>query len=210
MKLNHYIKVMKGLILSVMLVVLPVLEGQAAGPRIGQPAPEFSAADTSGDIWSLSRLKGKLVVLEWTNHECPYVRKHYSTGNMQSLQNEASSKGFVWLSVISSAPGKQGHVTRSQADELTARRDASPTAVLMDEKGVMGRAYNASTTPQMFIIGPDGGLLYMGGIDDRPTSNVDDVDKASNYVRTAFEDIAAGRPVTQAVTRPYGCSVKYD
>ncbi len=192
-----------------LLCVLSLGECLAAGPRVGQPVPDFSAVDTNGDSWTLADLKGKTVVLEWTNHECPYVRKHYSTRNMQSLQKEAAGKGFVWLSVISSAPGKQGHVSPEEASRLTKARNAFPKAVLLDATGEMGRAYNASTTPHMFIIGPDGILLYMGGIDDRPTSNVKDVERAENYVRKAFTDISAGRGVAQAMTRPYGCSVKY-
>ena len=189
--------------------VLFLGECLAAGPLVGQPAPDFSAVDTDGDSWTLADLKGKTVVLEWTNHECPYVRKHYATRNMQSLQKEATGKNFVWLSVISSAPGKQGHVDPEEASRLTEERNAFPKAVLLDETGEMGRAYNASTTPHMFIIGPDGILLYMGGIDDRPTSNVKDVERAENYVRKAFADLTAGRRVAQANTRPYGCSVKY-
>lgn len=200
---------LKATLIAVILAVLPLHAAMAAGPGVGQPAPDFSTLDTAGEAWSLGRLKGKTVILEWTNHECPYVRKHYSTGNMQALQKEASGNGFVWLSVISSAPGKQGHVTAQQADSLTEKRSAFPKAVLLDEGGEMGRAYNASTTPQMFIIGPDGKLLYMGGIDDMATSDPADVDKAKNYVRAAMEDLTAGRALAQAVTRPYGCSVKY-
>lgn len=192
------------------LVLLPLADVLAAGPRVGHPAPEFTAVDTGGDTWSLAGLKGKTVVLEWTNHECPYVRKHYSTSNMQSLQKDARDKGSLWLSVISSAPGKQGHVTAAEADRLTESRNAYPMAVLLDESGEMGRAYKASTTPQMFIIDPDGILLYMGGIDDKPTSNPADVETAENYVRAALNSIASGRGVAQAVTRPYGCSVKYE
>lgn len=200
MKKNVFIFLVLGLFLGGCL---------AAGPRVGQPAPDFKAVDTAGDTWTLAGLKGKTVVLEWTNHECPYVRKHYETGNMQALQNEATGKDFVWLSVISSAPGKQGHVSAEEARSLTEKRGAFPKAVLLDETGEMGRAYDASTTPHMFIIGPDGILLYMGGIDNRPTSNPDDVVGAENYVRKAFDDVSAGRGVAQSITRPYGCSVKY-
>lgn len=190
--------------------VFPTVKALEAGPRVGQRAPDFAAVDTTGDTWTLAGVQGKTIILEWTNHECPYVRKHYATGNMQSLQKEALGKGFLWLSVISSAPGKQGHVTPQEADRLTEERAAFPKAVLLDETGEMGRAYNASTTPHMFIIGPDGVLLYMGAIDDRPTTNEADVEKADNYVRAVLGDIAAGRGVAQAITRPYGCSVKYE
>ncbi len=180
-----------------------------AAPQVGKPAPAFSSVDTAGRTWSLAELKGKPVILEWTNHDCPYVRKHYGAGNMQTLQRAATRAGYIWFTVISSAPGKQGHIAAAEADRLTKTRGAAPTAVLLDEKGDIGRAYGAQTTPHMFIIGTDGTLLYMGGIDDRPTSNPEDIEGAKNYVRAAMADIAAGRPVAQPVTRPYGCSVKY-
>ena len=200
---------LKGLLAVAALALLPLAQGLADGPRVGTPAPDFNQVDTGGGAWSLADLKGKTVVLEWTNHQCPYVRKHYETQNMQALQKDALGKGFLWLSVISSAPGKQGHVVAAEADRLTEERGAFPKAVLLDESGQMGRAYKASTTPQMFIIGPDGVLLYMGGIDNKPTSNPADVATADNYVSAAMDGIASGRGVAQAVTRPYGCSVKY-
>jgi peroxiredoxin len=181
----------------------------AAKPEAGQPAPGFAAIDTSGKTWSLADVVGKTVILEWTNHDCPYVRKHYAGGNMQSLQKEAAAAGYVWLSVISSAPGKQGHVSPAEADALTEERGAAPTAVLLDPQGVMGRAYGAQTTPHMYVIDGSGTLVYMGGIDDRPTSDPADLEGATNYVRLALADLAAGRPVGNPVTRPYGCSVKY-
>jgi len=180
-----------------------------AAPEVGKPAPAFSGTDTKGRTWSLSDMKGTPVILEWTNHDCPYVRKHYGSGNMQALQREAADAGYVWLSVISSAPGKQGHVTAAEADELTASRDAAPTAVLLDEGGDIGRAYGAKTTPHMFVIDADGILVYMGGIDDRPTTDPGDIEGADNYVRMAMSDMAAGRSVGTPVSRPYGCSVKY-
>jgi len=194
---------------SLILCGLLVSGVLAAAPQVGKPAPEFSGADTAGGTWTLSELRGRPVVLEWTNHDCPYVQKHYSSGNMQALQKEAREAGYVWLSVISSAPGKQGHVTASQADSLTRERGAAPDAVLLDEAGEIGRAYGARTTPHMFIIGTDGFLVYMGGIDDIRSSDPADVPRARNHVRAAIADIAAGRPVAQAVTPPYGCSVKY-
>jgi peroxiredoxin len=180
-----------------------------AAPQVGKPAPAFSAVDTTGRTWTLAALRGKRVILEWTNNECPYVRKHYGSGNMQALQRDATKAGYVWLTVISSASGRQGHVTPAEADQLTESRSAAPTAVLLDETGAIGRAYGAKTTPHMFIIGTDGTLLYMGGIDNRPTTDPADIKGARNYVRAAMTDIAAGRPVAQPVTRPYGCSVKY-
>lgn len=180
-----------------------------AVPSVGEKAPAFSETDTAGKTWDLDALAGKGVVLEWTNHDCPYVRKHYGGGNMQALQREAAAAGYVWLSVISSAPGKQGHVSAAEADALTASRDAAPSAVLLDEDGSMGRAYGARTTPHLYVIDPSGILVYMGGIDDRPTSAASDIDGAKNFVRAAIADLAAGRAVAQPVTRPYGCSVKY-
>jgi peroxiredoxin len=180
-----------------------------AAPDVGKPAPAFDGTDTTGKTWALDDLKGTPVILEWTNHDCPYVVKHYGAGNMQALQREAAEAGYVWLSVISSAPGKQGHVSADQADELTASRNAAPTAVLLDVDGTIGKAYGARTTPHMFIIDETGTLVFMGGIDDKPTTNPGDIEDADNYVRMAMADRAAGNPVQQAVTRPYGCSVKY-
>jgi peroxiredoxin len=181
----------------------------AAKPEVGQPAPAFSVADTTGKTWSLADLAGKGLILEWTNHDCPYVQKHYGSGNMQALQQEARDAGYVWLSVISSAPGKQGHVSAAEADELTEGRGAAPTAVLLDVDGAMGRAYGAKTTPHMFVIDGAGSLVYMGGIDDRATTDPADVAGAENYVRLALTDLAAGKAVSNPATRPYGCSVKY-
>jgi peroxiredoxin len=195
--------------LAFFLVAALFAGGLAAAPEVGKPAPDFSGVDTMGKTWTLSDLKGKPVILEWTNHDCPYVRKHYSSGHMQDLQKEAAAAGYVWLSVISSAPGKQGHVSAAEADELTASRGAAPTAVLLDESGDIGRAYDARTTPHMYVIGEDGTLLYAGGIDDIRSSDPADIPKAKNYVRAAMADIAAGKPVGEAVTPPYGCSVKY-
>ena len=181
----------------------------AAAPEVGKAAPAFSGTDTTGKTWALADLRGTPVILEWTNHDCPYVVKHYESGNMQALQQEATEAGYTWLSVISSAPGKQGHVSAEQADGLTASRNAAPTAVLLDPKGDIGKAYGARTTPHMFIIDAQGTLVYMGGIDDKPTTNIADVEGAENYVRLAMADLAAGESVGKAVTRPYGCSVKY-
>jgi peroxiredoxin len=180
-----------------------------AAPQVDRPAPDFSVADTAGKTWTLKDLAGRTAVLEWTNHDCPFVRKHYGAGNMQAQQKEATARGILWLSVISSAPGKQGHVSPAEADALTKARGAAPTAVLLDETGAMGRAYGAQTTPHLYVIGPDGTLRYMGGIDDRPTANPADIPVAKAYLRAALADLAASRPVAQPVTRPYGCSVKY-
>lgn len=180
-----------------------------AATQVGEKAPDFSLADSHGKTRTLSSFKGKFVVLEWTNHKCPFVEKHYGSGNLQSLQKEATGKGVVWLSVISSAPGKQGHVSAAQANELTAARDAVPTAVLLDPSGDVGRRYEAKTTPHLFIIAPDGTLIYKGGIDSVPSADPADIAKAKPYVKTALSEALAGKPVSEPVTRPYGCSVKY-
>lgn len=181
----------------------------AAKPEIGNPAPDFTAVDTKGNKVSLADLRGKTVVLEWTNHDCPYVRKHYGAGNMQKLQKDAARDGVVWLTLISSAPGEQGHVSPAQADELTASRDAAPAHVIIDEKGTVGRAYDARVTPHMFVVNPEGALVFMGGIDNRPTADKADIEGATNYVQLALDAVKAGKPVETAVARPYGCSIKY-
>ena len=164
--------------------------------------------DTAGKTWSLAELKGKRVILEWTNDQCPYVIKHYGSGNMQALQKEATGAGYIWLSVISSAPGKQGHVSAAEADALTTSRGAAPSAVLID-KGSLGRAYEAKTTPHLFIIDEAGTLVYRGGIDDKPTTDPADIAGANNYVWQAMAELASGKPIANPVTRPYGCSVKF-
>lgn len=203
---RHRPSVLLGLALAP-LVLLPMLALAAVG--VGKPAPDFTGVDSNGQSHRLSDFKGKTVVLEWTNHDCPFVVKHYSTGNMQALQREATGDGIVWLSIISSAPGKQGHVSPEQANELTASRKAAPSAVILDTSGDIGRLYGAKTTPHMYVIDGSGTLVYMGGIDDRPSSRKGDIEGANNYVRTALNELAAGKPVTDASTRPYGCSVKY-
>lgn len=180
-----------------------------AAPQIGQPAPSFSAVDTHGTTQDLAALKGKVVVLEWTNADCPFVRKHYQSTNMQSLQKQATQAGAVWLSVISSAPGEQGHVDAAAANALTASRNAAPSGVILDPQGTIGRAYNAQTTPHMYVIDTEGVLRYMGGIDSIPSTQLADIGKAQPYFRDAFLAVSEGKPVQQAVTRPYGCNVKY-
>ena len=175
----------------------------------GKPAPEFAARDTTGKEIKLSSLRGKTVVLEWTNHLCPYTVKHYETGNMQALQKDAAKDGIVWLTIASSAPGMQGHVNGLEADKLTADRNAAPASVLLDPDGTVGRLYEAKTTPHMFVIDPEGKLAYMGAIDDKPTANSADIKTARNYVREALDAVKGGTPVKSASTRPYGCTVKY-
>ncbi|WP_333606862.1 redoxin domain-containing protein [Arsukibacterium sp.] len=180
----------------------------AAAPQVGAPAPDFTVKDSNGQSHSLKDFAGKNVVLEWTNHDCPFVVKHY-TGNMQQLQTELTAQDVVWLSVISSAPGKQGHVSSAKSDELTASRNAAPTAVLFDENGAMGKAYDARTTPHMYVIDKNGVLQYMGGIDSVPSANAADIPKATPYFANAAKAVLAGQTPDPAVTRPYGCSVKY-
>jgi peroxiredoxin len=183
--------------------------GSGAALRVGEPAPGFEGVDTGGNVHRLADYRGKTVVLEWTNHDCPYVRKHYGAGNMQAQQREAAAQGVVWLSIISSAPGKQGHVSPEEAGELTRKRKAAPLAVILDSEGRIGRAYHARTTPHMFIIDASGVLVYMGGMDSISTASPDDIPQATQYVRVALQELAAGKPVSTPVTRPYGCSVKY-
>lgn len=191
-------------------LALAILGGPAsASPEIGKPAPEFTGAATDGRSIKLSELRGKTVVLEWTNDGCPYVHKHYGTRNMQKLQKEAAAKDVAWLTIISSAPGLQGHVTPEKADELTNARDAAPAAVILDPDGKIGRAYEATATPHMFVIDPEGVLQYKGAIDDKPTSDHDDVKTAKNYVTMALAAVAEGKTPDPRVTRAYGCSVKY-
>ena len=190
-------------------LLLTLTTSALALPQVGQPAPDFSAVDSAGKRHQLSDYRGRSVVLEWTNHDCPYVRKHYGAGNMQAQQRDATASDVVWLSIISSAPGKQGHVSGTEADRLTRERTASPSAVLLDESGEVGRLYGAKTTPHMFVIDGDGVLRYMGGIDSVASADAADIARAEPYVRTALAQLQVGQPVQPAVTRPYGCSVKY-
>jgi peroxiredoxin len=180
-----------------------------AAAKVGEPAPGFTSTSSTGTPVALGDYRGKIVVLEWTNHDCPYVRTHYETGNMQAIQREATGRGVVWLTVISSAPGEQGHVSPAQANELTSTRKAGPTAVLLDTKGTAGRLYGATNTPHMYVIDSKGVLVYAGAIDDRPTTQRSDVQGAQNYVRDALQAVASGQPVKTPVTRAYGCTVKY-
>lgn len=178
-------------------------------PKIGQPAPGFTAINSNGDTVSLADYKGKTVILEWTNHDCPFVEKHYNSGNMQTLQNQARSQGFVWLSIISSAKGKQGQVDGTKANDIARQKNAMPTAILLDIEGKVGRAYDAKTTPHMFIIDPEGILRYQGAIDSISSASMDDIKTATNYVQQAMNEMIAGKPVSTSDTTPYGCSVKY-
>jgi peroxiredoxin len=180
-----------------------------AAPEVGKPAPDFTATAIDGSTVTLSAYKGKPVVLEWTNHECPFVVKHYGSGNMQKTQKAAVEGGAVWLSIVSSAPGKEGHVTPEEASKIVADSGAPVTAKILDEKGDIGKLYGAKTTPHMFVIDKDGTLVYAGAIDDKPSTDPKTVEGARNYVTAALEDLAAGRPVQTAQTEAYGCGVKY-
>lgn len=180
-----------------------------ANANVEAPAPAFTATTADGKTVNLADYKGRTVVLEWTNHDCPYVKKHYGSGNMQSQQKDATGQGVVWLQVISSAPGQQGFVDGATAKKLNADRGAAPTATLLDPKGELGRLYGAQTTPHVYVIKGDGTLAYKGGIDSIPSAKVEDIAKADPYVKLALADVAAGRKVEKASTRPYGCSVKY-
>lgn len=198
-------------ILSAIALALTCLAANigAAAAAINQPAPAFSALDSYGNRVSLGDYADKMVILEWTNHLCPFVQKHYDSGSMQALQKKYTGHGVVWLSVISSAEGKQGHVSPEQANQLTGSREAMPSAVLIDAEGKMGRLYGAKTTPHMYIIDRQGILRYMGAIDSIRSANTADIPRATNYLDKGMSELLAGRPVSEAVTRAYGCTVKY-
>jgi hypothetical protein len=178
-------------------------------PAVGRPAPVFTLTDTNGKQQKLADFKGEYVVLEWVNFGCPFVNKHYGSGNMQAVQKKAVDRGVVWLSVCSSAEGKEGHMEAAEWNKEMAARKMSSTAVLIDESGDVGKSYGAKTTPHMYIINPDGVLIYKGAIDDKPSTNKDDIPGARNYVLEALDESMAGKPVSMASTTPYGCSVKY-
>jgi len=177
--------------------------------RVGDRAPDFTATDSTGKVHKLSEYAGKYVVLEWHNRGCPYTAKHYDSGNMQRLQHEWTARGVIWLTVISSAPGRQGYITAADENTFLKQSNAVPTAVLLDPTGALGHLYDAKTTPQMFIIDPHGTLIYNGAIDDRATTDVADINGAKDYVSLALGEALAGKPVGTSSTRPYGCSVKY-
>lgn len=181
----------------------------AAGPDVGRPAPDFAATDTYGKPVRLAGLKGKLVVLEWSNHQCPYVRKHYGAGNMQKTQEAARAMGVTWITIISSAPGAEGHVGAAEANKLTVERNAKPSHVLLDPQGQIGLLYAARVTPHMFIVGTDGKLLYKGGIDSIRSSRQSDIANAKNYVTAALGEIKSGKQIADADTVAYGCTIHY-
>lgn len=192
--------------IAILLLLLSIPSWAA---RVGAPAPNFKATDTHGKAHTLDEYKGKFVVLEWHNRDCPYTHKHYASGNMQKLQREWTARGVVWFTVISSAPGQQGYVTAADENAYVQRMKAAPTGVLLDPSGQLGHLYGAKTTPHMFIINPQGALIYDGAIDSKPTTDVSDIPSATNYVSQALQEALSGKPVSVPATRPYGCSVKY-
>jgi peroxiredoxin len=191
----------------VTVAVMPVAAGAQA--VVGSPAPAFTATDSHGQSHSLSEYRGKYVVLEWHNHDCPYTKKHYARGNMQSLQKEWTAKGVVWFTVISSAPGQQGYVSDAEENAYLEQMHAVPSAVLIDPEGKLGHLFSAKTTPEMYVIDPEGKLIYEGAIDDHATPDVSDIKGADNYLNDALMESMSGKPVAHAYTRSYGCAVKY-
>jgi peroxiredoxin len=181
----------------------------ADSPDVGAAAPNFSLPDVGGTTHSLSQYKGKYVVLEWFNPECPFVKKHYGSGNMQKLQADYSSKGVVWLSIDSSAPGAEGNLSPEQAQKVMKDWNTKQTALLLDPDGKAGRSYGARNTPHMFVINPEGKVIYQGAIDSKATPNPNDIPVSTNYVKVALDESMGGKPVSNAKTRPYGCSIKY-
>jgi peroxiredoxin len=175
----------------------------------GKPAPAFEVKDAKGKAQKLADYKGKWLVLEWTNKDCPYVKKHYGSGNMQKLQKAYTDKGVAWLSVISSAPGKQGNLKPEEALKVASENKSAASAILLDETGTMGKAYGAKTTPHMFVINPEGNVVYAGGIDDNDSSNPAVIAKSKNYVSAALDAGMAGKPVETASAKSYGCAIKY-
>jgi alkyl hydroperoxide reductase subunit AhpC len=190
-------------------LVLCVASPLFSSARVGEAAPDFSATASTGKTFRLADYRGKYVVLEWHNNGCPYVRKHYNSGNMQRLQKEWTGRGVVWFTILSSAPGYQGYATANEENDYIAKMQAAPTAALLDPTGQIGHLYDAKTSPQMVVINPKGVVIYDGAIDDKPTTDLSDVPGATNYVNLALEQDIAGKPVETQATRPYGCSVKY-
>jgi peroxiredoxin len=178
-------------------------------PPVGSTAPDFSLTDAKGKARSLSEYKGKYVVLEWFNPECPFVKKHYGSGNMQRLQQEYTGKGVVWLTIDSNAPGTEGNLTAEEAEKIMTSWKTHQSALLLDPEGKAGRAYGAKNTPNMVVIDPQGKIAYEGAIDSKATPNPADIPNSTNYVKAALDESLAGKPVTTSQTRPYGCSVKY-
>ncbi len=194
------------------LFALPLVlaaAGSQAAATVGQPAPDFTLKNTTGKTVRLSDFKGKHVVLEWTNPGCPFVRKHYDSGNMPGTQKDAMAKEVVWLAVNSTEKASGDYLEPAKLTSWLKERQSVPTAILMDEEGTAGRAYGARTTPHMYIVNPQGQLIYAGGIDSIASAKADDIPRATNYVKAGLAEALAGKPLTAATTRPYGCSIKY-
>jgi peroxiredoxin len=202
-------KVTSALMFVGLLFVSLYCTTEARSAKVDEAAPAFTLTDVDGNRHSLADFKGKYIVLEWVNYDCPFVRKHYASGNMQRLQREWTDKGVVWLSICSSAPGKQGYFETAELKDRIKEEKAVPSAYLLDSEGTVGKMYEAKTTPHMYIINPEGVLIYAGGIDNIASTNVDDIGMATNYVRATLEAAMAGKPVEVKGSRPYGCSVKY-
>ncbi|MFM8269926.1 MAG: redoxin domain-containing protein [Pseudomonadota bacterium] len=190
-------------------ILIGLFSASGFGALIGKPAPDFSLTGTDGKTWRLADQKGKTVVLEWFNENCPFVQKHYSSGNMQKLQKEYVGKGVVWMTLVSSAPGKQGHVSATQLGQDLTRLKAESTVGLVDPTGVAGKAFDAKTTPHLFVINSAGILVYDGAIDDNSSADPKTIAGAKNYLSSALNSVLKGQPVQEAITKPYGCSVKY-
>lgn len=193
-----------------MLALAAALVSSARGEvATGAAAPNFTLTDITGAARSLADFKGKFIVLEWVNHGCPFVVKHYGSGNMQKLQEDYTAKGVIWLSICSSAEGKQGNYSPEEWVKLNAEKNGKATAVLLDPAGEVGKLYGAKTTPHLFVINPDGNLIYQGAIDDKPSTKADDIPFSKNFIRAALDEALAGKPVTIGQTKSYGCGVKY-
>jgi hypothetical protein len=195
--------------LAMVTLVASGLAAQTSGAEIGRSAPSFTLPDTYGEEHALSDYSGEWVVLEWLNYECPFVRKHYDSGNMQGLQQGYAEKGVKWFAVVSSAPGKQGYHEPDEMNSLSQAKGSKVAAVLLDPEGEVGKLYGAQTTPQMYVINPEGVLLYNGAIDDMPSARPESLEGAHNYLAAALDEAMNGRPVTTPTSKPYGCSVKY-
>lgn len=207
--MNHTDRSKRQLLLATGAWALTAHTSADAAVSVGQPAPDFTLKDVSGKAVKLSDFKGRHVVLEWTNPGCPYVRKHYNSGNMPATQQDAQSRGVVWLAINSTEREHPDYLKPAALSDWLKERQSKHSAILMDEEGEVGRAYGARTTPHMYIVSPQGRLIYAGGIDSIPSSRTEDIAKATNYVKVALAEALAGKPITAAQTRPYGCSVKY-
>ncbi len=196
-------------LISLFILTIAFSPLSSAEVAVGKPAPDFSATDVSGNTVSLADFQGKYRVLEWTNHECPFVVKHYGSGNMQKLQKTYTEKEVVWITINSSAPGKQGNFLPGKWQEMLKEKQSSATTTLLDPEGKVGRLYGAQTTPHMYVIDPNGVLIYQGAIDSIPSTDQADIAKAQNYLQAALDEALAGKPVSTPSTKSYGCSVKY-